>query len=105
MTSCFTSCSISRILSTSNSGFARSASSPNIILIDLIKALKEEAKRLNGEKISVKIKCGENGKVFGSITAKEIAEVLNYPLLSPLLLYEYYLIYIYLQQFLVNYIV
>lgn len=41
-----------------------------------IKALKEEAKRLSGEKISVKIKCGENGKVFGSITAKEIAEVL-----------------------------
>ncbi|MBO7215100.1 MAG: 50S ribosomal protein L9 [Clostridia bacterium] len=42
-----------------------------------IKALKEEAKRLNGEKITVKIKCGENGRVFGSITSKEIAEVLN----------------------------
>jgi len=42
-----------------------------------IKALKEEAKRLNGEKVTVKIKCGENGKVFGSVTSKEIAEVLS----------------------------
>ncbi len=42
-----------------------------------IKALKEEAKKLNGETVTVKIKCGENGKVFGSITAKEIAEELS----------------------------
>ena len=42
-----------------------------------IKALKAHAARLNGQKITVKIKCGENGKVFGSVTAKEIAEVLN----------------------------
>ncbi|MBQ3235562.1 MAG: 50S ribosomal protein L9 [Clostridia bacterium] len=41
-----------------------------------IKALKEEAKRLNGEKVTVKIKVGDNGKLFGSVTAKEIAEVL-----------------------------
>ena len=41
-----------------------------------IKALKEEAKRLNGETVTVKIKCGENGKIFGSVTSKEIADVL-----------------------------
>lgn len=41
-----------------------------------IKALKEQAKSLNGEKISVKIKCGENGKIFGSVTAKEISSAL-----------------------------
>ena len=41
-----------------------------------IKALKEQASKLNGEKITVKIKCGENGKIFGSITSKEIAESL-----------------------------
>lgn len=39
-----------------------------------IKALKEQAKKLNGEKVTVKIKCGENGKIFGSVTSKEIAE-------------------------------
>lgn len=42
-----------------------------------IKALKEEAKRLNGTQITLKIKCGENGKVFGSVTAKEIADELS----------------------------
>lgn len=42
-----------------------------------IKALKAQASSLNGEKVTVKIKCGENGKMFGSVTAKEIAEVLN----------------------------
>ena len=42
-----------------------------------IKALKEQAKKLNGETVTVKIKCGENGKIFGSVTSKEIADVLN----------------------------
>lgn len=42
-----------------------------------IKALREQAKKLNGEKVTVKIKCGENGKIFGSITSKEIAESLS----------------------------
>ncbi len=41
-----------------------------------IKALKEEAKRLNGESVTLSIKCGDNGKLFGSITSKEIADVL-----------------------------
>lgn len=34
------------------------------------------AKQINGTKIVVKIKCGENGKTFGSVTSKEIAEAL-----------------------------
>lgn len=42
-----------------------------------IKALREEAKRLNGESITLSIKCGDNGKLFGSITSKEIADVLT----------------------------
>ncbi len=41
-----------------------------------IKALKEQAKNLNGKKVTLKIKCGENGKIFGSVTSKEIAESL-----------------------------
>ena len=34
------------------------------------------AKKINGTKIVVKIKCGENGKTFGSVTSKEISESL-----------------------------
>lgn len=41
-----------------------------------IKAIKELASKLNGEKVTLAIKCGENGKLFGSITAKEIADSL-----------------------------
>lgn len=41
-----------------------------------IKALKEQAKNLNGKEVTVKIKCGENGKIFGSVTTKEIAEAI-----------------------------
>lgn len=32
---------------------------------------------LDKETVILKIKCGENGKVFGSVTSKEIAEVLK----------------------------
>ncbi len=32
------------------------------------------AERLNGNTIIVEIACGENGKMFGSVTAKEISE-------------------------------
>lgn len=35
------------------------------------------AHKINGTKILVKIKCGDNGKTFGSITSKEIADELN----------------------------
>ena len=42
---------------------------------------KEEAtilaKKIEGKQVILKIKCGENGKTFGSITSKEIAEALN----------------------------
>ena len=41
-----------------------------------IKALKEQATNLNGKSVTVKIKCGENGKIFGSVTTKEIAEAI-----------------------------
>ena len=33
--------------------------------------------KLKGQKIVLTIKCGENGKTFGSITAKEIADELS----------------------------
>lgn len=34
------------------------------------------AERLNGNTIRLEIACGENGKMFGSVTAKEISEAL-----------------------------
>ena len=37
----------------------------------------EKAAQLNGRKIVLKARHGEQGKIFGSITAKEIAEALN----------------------------
>ena len=42
-----------------------------------IKAAKELAKKIEGISITLKIKCGENGKMFGSVTSKEIAEELE----------------------------
>ncbi len=42
-----------------------------------IKALKQQAENLKGKKVTLKIKCGENGKIFGSITTKEIADAVN----------------------------
>ncbi len=42
-----------------------------------IKALKEQAKNLTGSSVTLKIKCGENGKIFGSVTTKEIADAIN----------------------------
>ncbi len=38
-----------------------------------VKALKALAEQLNGKTVAVKIKTGENGKVFGSITAVHVA--------------------------------
>ncbi len=40
-------------------------------------AAMEVKKQIDGKNIVLKIKCGENGKTFGSITAKEIAEALS----------------------------
>ena len=42
-----------------------------------IKATKELAATLEGKSFPVKIKVGENGKVFGSVTAVHVAEALS----------------------------
>ena len=41
-----------------------------------IKATKELAAKLDGQKVVVKIKTGENGKTFGSVTAQHVAAAL-----------------------------
>ena len=40
-------------------------------------AALEIKNKLNGKNITLKIKCGENGKTFGAITAKEIADAVE----------------------------
>lgn len=40
-------------------------------------AALEIKKQIDGKNIMLKIKCGENGKTFGAITSKEIAEALS----------------------------
>ncbi len=42
-----------------------------------IKEAKTLAKQIEGKIIALKIKCGANGKMFGSVTSKEIAEELE----------------------------
>ncbi len=42
-----------------------------------ILAAKELAKKIEGKSVVVKIKCGSNGKSFGSISSKEISEALE----------------------------
>lgn len=42
-----------------------------------IKALKASAASLNGKSVSVKIKTGENGKLFGSVTSAHVADALK----------------------------
>ncbi len=37
---------------------------------------EEAAKRLSGLKVVIKAKCGENGRLFGSITSKEISDAI-----------------------------
>ncbi len=41
-----------------------------------ILAAKELAKKIEGKAVTLKIKCGENGKTFGSVTSKEISDEL-----------------------------
>lgn len=41
-----------------------------------VKALKALAEKLDGEKVVVKIKTGENGKPFGAITAQHVVAAL-----------------------------
>ncbi len=40
------------------------------------KALREQAKQLNGKTVTLAIRAGENGKVFGSVTTAHIAAAL-----------------------------
>ncbi len=42
-----------------------------------IKSAKALAGEIEGKVVSLKIKCGANGKMFGSVTSKEIADALN----------------------------
>ena len=41
-----------------------------------VKALKDLAAQLEGKKVTVKIKTGENGKTFGSVTPSHVAAAL-----------------------------
>ena len=41
-----------------------------------VKALKELAEKMNGAEVTVPIRAGENGKVFGSVTTAQIASAL-----------------------------
>ena len=41
-----------------------------------VKALKTLGEQLNGKSVTVKIKVGEKGRVFGSVTAGNVAEAL-----------------------------
>ena len=42
-----------------------------------VKAMIELAAKLNGQSVSVKIKVGENGKMFGSVTTQNVASALS----------------------------
>ena len=42
-----------------------------------VKAMRELAKELNGKSFTVKIKAGQGGKVFGSVTGANIADALT----------------------------
>lgn len=42
-----------------------------------LQAARDLAEKIKDKTVIVKIKCGENGKTFGSVTAKEIADALN----------------------------
>ena len=42
-----------------------------------VKAMKELAAKLNGQNVSVKIKVGENGKMFGRVTTQNVASALS----------------------------
>lgn len=43
---------------------------------ETVKALKEQAAKLNGSAVTVAIRTGKNGKVFGSVTTDKIASAL-----------------------------
>lgn len=41
------------------------------------KALREQAKKLDGAEVNLSVRAGENGKVFGSVTTAQIASALS----------------------------
>lgn len=43
----------------------------------LLEEAKEKAKKLEGTIVKVVVKTGENGKIFGSVTSKEVAEYIE----------------------------
>lgn len=46
--------------------------------IDLeIQAAKEAAAKINGKKVNIKAKAGSNGKLFGSVTAGNVADAIS----------------------------
>lgn len=42
-----------------------------------IKALKQLAQELNGKEVTVQIRAGENGRVFGSVTTAQVAAAIS----------------------------
>ena len=42
-----------------------------------LKAAKENAEKINGQTVALKAKGGANGKLFGSVTAKEISQFVS----------------------------
>ena len=40
-------------------------------------AAQKLAEELKGKEVKLTVKCGENGKLFGSITSKDIADAIN----------------------------
>lgn len=42
-----------------------------------VKNAKEMAEKLQGKEYTIKVKSGANGKIFGSVTNKEVAELLE----------------------------
>jgi len=43
----------------------------------LLEEAKEKAKKLEGTVVKITVKTGENGKIFGSVTSKEVAEYIE----------------------------
>ncbi|MBQ8001832.1 MAG: 50S ribosomal protein L9 [Clostridia bacterium] len=43
-------------------------------------AAKETAEKLNGKKVEVKSKAGDNGKLFGKVTNQNVADAIKYQL-------------------------
>lgn len=42
-----------------------------------LKAAQDAAKELDGKTVKISAKAGQNGKLFGSVTSKEVAEVIK----------------------------